>query len=110
MAGPDRPFDRRGQAGRRPIAREQQIGIGRSRTGTARVFRNRRGESRPFFLDDLPRRQRLFNLCHFCNFRPNTFGEVFARDVEEAVGAADRDRQPVRKRKQPFDGAVHDAR
>ena len=109
MAGADRPFDRRGQARRGPIAGEHQIGVGRSGAGPARVFVNRRGERRPLFLDDLPWRKRLFNLCHFCDFRPNGFGEFFARDIEEAIGTADRDRQPAGKRKQPFDGPVDDA-
>jgi len=92
MARPDRPFDRRGQSRRGPISREHQIGIGGCGAGPARVFVDRRGERRPLFLDDLPWRKRLFNPCHFRDFRPNAFGEFFARDIEKAIGAAYRNR------------------
>ena len=40
---------------------------------------------------------------------PDRRGELLARRVEQPVGAADRDRQPVREGEQPFDRAVDHA-
>ena len=60
-AGDDGSFDRRGQAGLRPIASERKILQRGTRSGAASVLLRRRGERRSPLADNLPYRQRRLN-------------------------------------------------
>ncbi len=48
LAGADRAFNRRGQAGSRPVSREHQIIPASARAGTQRFLVRQRGECRAF--------------------------------------------------------------
>ena len=93
LARTDRSLDRRRQAGRGPIACQDEIVVGGLGRRAPRGLGRRRREGRPLLLDDLPAgqfgrkvRSKLGDL------RPDLSRQVFARHVEQPVGPADRDR------------------
>ena len=91
IAGPNRTFDGRGQAGIRPIAGERQIAPGRVRAGASFILRGSRGKSGAALAHDLPRRQFALHAAGFADIPPDRLRQFLARQVHQPVGIADRD-------------------
>ena len=110
IAGSDRTFDGRGQAGICPIASEDEIA---PRSGGARAFAScvgRRGEGRAPLAHDLPRRHRIGRqAATAATSLQIVLAKFLARRVDQPVAGADGDRQPAGKGEQPFDRAVEHA-
>ena len=66
-------------------------------------------EGRPPLAHDLPRRQFAGNSRRPRHLLPYRLGQHRARHLHQAVGIADRDRQPAREGEDPFGRAVDDA-
>ncbi len=86
-----------------------KIAPSRRRSRTLGVLARRRREGGAALAHDLPRRQRLGKARYGRDLVPDLSRQRLARDIEQPVGGADGDRQPVRQAEQPFDGAVDDA-
>ena len=109
IARTHRAFDRGWQAGLDPVAGEHNIRPSSARIRPFGVLRRRRGEGRALFLDDLPGRQIGRKTGQRRRLAPDLGRKLIARTVDEPVGVADRDREPIRKGEQPFDLGVDDA-
>ena len=110
LPGADGAFDRRGQAGRGPVAGQKQIVPSRARAGALGVLLGRRGEGRAPLAHDLPRRQVGGNSRGVGDLAPDRLRELGARHVQQPVGAADGHRQPARERENPLGRAVDQRR
>ena len=110
IAGPDRAFDRRRQAGLGPIAGEEQIAPGGLRRPALGILARRRREGRAALAHDLPWRQRLGKTGDGRDLLAKLSRASVSRGTSSRRSAAlmvtD---NAVGKREQPFDGAVHDA-
>ena len=81
-----------------------------ARAGPQRVLLRRRREGRAPLAHDLPRRQVAPAMPAIAaTSRQIVARELLARHVDQPVGGADGDRQPVREGEQPFDGAADHA-
>src|SRR5262249_61588634 len=89
-------------------AGEPQVAARRGRGRPFGIVARRRGKGRAALAHDLPWWQRLGKTGNARDFVPEFLRQHLTWNVEQAVGRADRDRQPIGKGKEPFDGSVHD--
>src|SRR5262249_36344910 len=109
VAGTNRALDCGRQAGRGPVARQDQITPSRAGARSLRILAWQRREGRTALLDDLPSRQLAVEAGECRYLTPNGLRQRFACGFIEAVGGADGHRKAIVKCKQPFRRCVNDA-
>src|SRR5581483_744162 len=102
VARPDRTFDGRRQPRISPVAGKKQVFKGRLGTRTQGVLFRGCLKCGTALAHNLPGRHFGCDPRGLADIPPNRLRQLLARVVHQPVGAADRDRQPLREREQPF--------
>src|SRR5262249_2247552 len=108
-AGSDRTLDGGRELRRGPVAGEKEVPPGGRRSRPVRILLRKRGKRGAALLDDVPRRQRLWQFRKLYYVLPHLLRQRLAGRLDPLVGSTYRGGQPVRKSEQPLPRPVDEA-